>query len=70
MEVLFKDLYDSEINVSLSWFWDAGFTVKIGDEVNGFVAQTTVQNLLEVQDWLIETVKELYPESWYVTQRQ
>ena len=41
MEVLFKDLYDSEINVSLSWFWDAGFTVKIGDDVNGFVAQTT-----------------------------
>ena len=70
MEVLFKDLYDSEINVSLSWFWDAGFTVKIGDEVNDFIAQTTVQTLLEVQDWLIETVKELYPESWYVTSRQ
>jgi len=70
MEVLFKDLYDSEINVSLSWFWDAGFTVKIGDEVNGFVAQTTVETLLEVQDWLIETVKELYPGSWYVTSRQ
>ena len=70
MEVLFKDLYDSEINVSLSWFWDAGFTVKIGDEVNGFVAQTTVATLLEVQDWLIETVKELYPGSWYVTSRQ
>jgi hypothetical protein len=29
-------IYDSEINVSISWLWDCGFEVRLGDEVNGF----------------------------------
>jgi len=29
-------LYDSEINCSVSTFWDGGFTMKLGDEMNGF----------------------------------
>lgn len=31
-------LYDSEINCSLSSFWDGGFTVKLGDDINGVKA--------------------------------
>jgi hypothetical protein len=31
-------LYDSEINCSISSFWDGGFMVKLGDEYNGFEA--------------------------------
>ncbi len=34
-EVL-QEIYNAEINLSLSSFWDAGFTVKIGDESNGW----------------------------------
>jgi hypothetical protein len=31
-------LYASEINCSISTFWDGGIAVKLGDELNGFVA--------------------------------
>jgi hypothetical protein len=34
-------LYDSEINCSITTFWDGGFTVRLGDEMNGFVAEQT-----------------------------
>lgn len=70
MEVLFKDLYDSEINVSLSWFWDTGFTVKIGDYMNGFVAEFNTYNVHEIEPWVVDKVKELYPDSWYVKSRE
>jgi hypothetical protein len=32
-------IYDSEINVRFSWLWDCGFDVRLGNEVNGFVAE-------------------------------
>jgi hypothetical protein len=40
-EALIQRLYDSEINltVQFSSFYDGGFTVKIGDELNGFRAE-------------------------------
>lgn len=34
-------LYDSEINVSISSMWDGGWDVKLGDEMNGFVAEAS-----------------------------
>ncbi|MFZ2031622.1 MAG: hypothetical protein WAU68_15020 [Vitreimonas sp.] len=30
-----SELYDSEINAGVSSFWDDGFTLWIGDELNG-----------------------------------
>lgn len=35
MDILQK-LYDSEINFSISTFWDGGFEAKLGDVINGF----------------------------------
>jgi hypothetical protein len=37
-----QKIYDSEINVSFSWLWDGGIDVKLGDEMNGFVAASVV----------------------------
>lgn len=37
-----QEIYDSEINVSISWFWDGGIDVKLGDEMNGYKADTQV----------------------------
>jgi hypothetical protein len=34
---IFQQLYDNEINFSLNTFWDAGFEVKLGDRMNGFI---------------------------------
>jgi hypothetical protein len=28
-------IYDSEINAEITWFWDGGFTVRLGDKMNG-----------------------------------
>lgn len=38
METL-QRLYDSEINFSINTFWDAGFEWKLGDKINGFMAE-------------------------------
>ncbi len=35
-------LYRSEINVSISTFWDMGWEVKLGDELNGYRVETTI----------------------------
>ena len=57
-------LYDSEINVEISSFWDGGWTVKIGDQMNGFKAEMTFDDLDEnTARWLTKTACELYPES-------
>jgi hypothetical protein len=36
---IMQRLYDSEINATMSSFWDDGFYVKLGDEMNGFRAE-------------------------------
>jgi len=60
-------LYDSEINFSISCFWDGGFTVKLGDEMNGFDAETSVMTFGDAVAWLDRTARERYPESLYAT---
>jgi hypothetical protein len=37
-----QKIYDSEINVEISWLWDGGIEVRLGDRLNGFVAETNV----------------------------
>lgn len=58
-----QDLYDSEINFSLEVFWDAGFEIRLGDTKNGFPAHTRVRTWADVEAWLIEAVRVLYPDT-------
>ena len=39
-----QKIYASEINVeiTISWFWDCGIQVRLGDQMNGFLAETNV----------------------------
>lgn len=60
---LFQRLYDSEINFEVSGFYDAGFTVKLGDASDGYDAETTVRTWFEVEMWLREYAMKLYPDS-------
>ena len=64
---ILQRLYDSEINFSISTFWDDGFEVKLGDGMNGFVAEANVQNFAEVKHWLTKQVERHYPNSLFVT---
>ena len=42
-------LYDSEINAWVSSFWDDGFYVRLGDEMNGFRAEGRCMTWDEVE---------------------
>jgi len=64
---VFQRLYDSEINASISTFWDGGFDVKIGDEMNGFMAETNVASFAEAEAWLEAEAKRLFPVSLFAT---
>jgi len=41
-------IYDSEINAEITWFWDGGFTVRLGDKMNGFLAEEEVNALADI----------------------
>jgi hypothetical protein len=56
LEHALRTLYAAEQNVSLSSFWDNGWQVRIGDEMNGFTAERTFrpEELDQIGAWLIE----------------
>jgi len=60
-----RALYGSEINVSVSSFWDGGWGVRLGDDWNGFDADKEFPNdqLDDAAVWLIEQALVLYPDS-------
>jgi hypothetical protein len=60
-----SELYESEINCSLSSFWDGGWFVKIGDESNGFLAEVNVGSLDDAALWLHDKARQFFPQSEY-----
>jgi hypothetical protein len=58
-------IYDSEINVSISWFWDGGIDVRLGDAINGFPADENVPSIKDILPWLQEAIAHFYPDSTY-----
>ena len=60
-----QKIYDSEINIRISWFWDGGIDVWIGDDLNGYLAQETVTCVADVVPWLQEAIAHFYPNSTY-----
>ena len=57
--------YDSEINVEISWLWDGGIEVRLGDRLNGFVAETNVPLVADILPWFEEAIAHFYPDSTY-----
>lgn len=62
MSVL-QDLYDSEINVAISTLWDGGFDVKLGDHINGYVAESNFDRWGQAEPWLVKAAIEHFPKS-------
>ena len=60
-----QNIYDSEINIELSWLWDGGVEVRLGDRLNGFVAETNVPVVADIIPWLQEAIAHFYPDSAY-----
>lgn len=62
-----KKLYDSEINVRIDSFWDGGWRIMLGDEMNGYKnTRWDYCEMDEIVPALRELAREFYPESKYV----
>lgn len=66
LETVLQELYDSEINVSITSFWDGGFTIKLGDEANGFKAEANQDKIEYAGEILHCLAEQYYPDSYYV----
>lgn len=64
---ILQRLYQSEINAGLSSFWDGGFTVFLGDKMNGCKAEKVFEsrNLKQASEWLHTNALKYYPDSEY-----
>jgi hypothetical protein len=60
-----QKIYDSEINIRISWLWDGGIDVRLGDDMNGYQAEENVRSVAEIIPWLQEAVAHFYPTSTY-----
>ena len=58
-------IYDSEINVRIGWLWDGGIDVRLGDEMNGYLAEENVASTGDIVPWLQESIAHFYPHSTY-----
>jgi len=67
LEQVLDALYDSELNFSIASFWDNGLDVKLGDEMNGWDAEGSVQTAAEAAEWLDRKARAIYPKSKYAT---
>jgi len=52
LQTILEDLYKLEVNVQISCFYDNGWLVKLGDEINGFDQSKSCDTLEEVTEWL------------------
>jgi hypothetical protein len=60
---LIQDLYASEINARIEWIYDGGFSVSIGDLLNGWKATDNFGTFAEAADWLRTEAIKRYPHS-------
>ena len=56
-------LHTSEINGSVSWFFDGTWSVALRDKLNGIKAEATVGSAQEAAEWLRAAAVEHYPRS-------
>ena len=60
---ILQRLYDSENNFEVSGFYDAGFDVRLGDHLNGFLVKGRVEAWTDAEAWLREQALAHFPDS-------
>ena len=63
LDQVLADLYAAEINIQISSFWDCGYSLALGDEMNGFKARGHVDRLSDAGQWFIDNGVMWYPKS-------
>ena len=51
-----QKICDSEINVRIGWVWDCGIEIRLGDDMNGNLADETVSTVAEIVPWSQEAI--------------
>ena len=59
----FRRLYASEINFTVSTFWDSGYQWALGDELNGYVAKGRTDTFEQAVAALADAASAIYPDS-------
>jgi hypothetical protein len=63
---ILRDLYDSEINYSISCFWDGRYDVMLGDDMNGWDDEVLgLDSWHEIAQWLKDAAIRCYPDSTF-----
>jgi hypothetical protein len=62
---ILQALHDSEINATVSVFFDGCFTARLGDRMNGWEAEETLPTMVDAEAWLDRKARELHPQSAY-----
>jgi hypothetical protein len=65
LEQVLGRMYASEINASISNFWDAGWDIWLGDSVNGWREKTAVETPAEIAPALHAMILKHFPDSAY-----
>ena len=65
LEEILSALYESEINASISWLWDGGIDVMLGDELSGYKGDGKVSAFAEATAWLRDQACQHYPDSGF-----
>ena len=60
-----QKIYDSEINIEIAWLWDGGIELRLGDHMNGYMAEANVPLVADIVPWLQEAIAHFYPDSTY-----
>jgi hypothetical protein len=65
LAVELQKIYDSEINIEIAWIWDGGIDVRLGDKINGYLAEENLKSVSDIVPWLQEAIAHCYPQSEY-----
>ncbi len=60
LEIMLHMFYEQEKNIIISSFWEGGWYVGIGDDLNGFDDGVNGLKLSDVSPWLWAKFKEMY----------
>lgn len=63
VSTIIPDLYASEINARIEWFWDGGFDVAIGDDLNGWRETASIDDWVDALRWLEYAACRHFPDS-------
>jgi hypothetical protein len=56
-----QQLYDREINFKIETSFDGGFTVALGDSMNGYKVEGSVRTFDEAVEWLVDQAEVHFP---------